>query len=174
MKYLPLIAAIAVLSLSCNPILYPLPDKDYERISNIHSDRPYDTVWARTCRFLAGNGFTFKENDKDKGLLVTNKYDFSKTFSFVKNGKPMDSTAWVALSYNTNKGGFGSNPFKVVAKWTISIKPSAAGATIRIDMGWVDAHVTKPAKKSFHPEQEYTFIGQSTGVFEKMLADAVK
>lgn len=115
-----------------------------------------------------------KTNDKNSGQIVTDKYDFNKRFSFVKNGKPIDSTAWVALSYITNKGGFGTNPFTVSAYWTVGIKPSGTGCVIRIDLSKVDAHVTKPAKSSYHPDEDYTFNGQSTGVFEKMLADGVK
>ena len=174
MKNILFITAIAILAISCNPVIYPLPGKNYDDISNIRSDKSLDTVWAITCRIFTEEGYSLKVNNKNNGLITTDKYDFSKHFSFVKNGKPIDSTAWVALSYITNKGGFGSNPFKISANWNVSIKPSGAASIIRIDLSNVDASVTKPAKSTFHPGQQYTFQGQSTGVFEKMLADAVK
>jgi len=174
MKHLLLIGIIAIIATSCNPILYPMPGKNYDEISNIKSRRSYDSVWAGTLRFFTNQGYTIKTSDKDKGVLVTEKYEFNKRFSFVKNGKPMDTTAWVALSYTTNKGGFGSSIFTISAYWSISIKTEGTGSIVRIDLSKVNASATKPEKSTFHPAQVYTFQGQSTGVFEKMLADAIK
>ena len=162
------------LAASCDPVVYPMPGKNYDEISNIKSGRSVDSAWACVNRVLANTGYSIKASDKNSGTITTDKYDFGKRFSFVKGGKPIDSTAWVALSYTTNKGGFGTNPFKVFAYWTVSIKPSGSGSMIRIDLSKVDASVTKPEKSTFHPTQVYTFQGQSTGVFEKILADAVK
>ena len=50
MKYSILFAAIVMLSLSCNPILYPLPGKNYDEISNIRSTKTADSSWATVCR----------------------------------------------------------------------------------------------------------------------------
>ena len=163
-----------MLSLSCNPILYPLPGKNYDEISNIRSTKTADSSWATVCRVLTTNGFVIKDGDKSTGIITTGKYDFGERFSFVRDGKPIDSTAWVALSYIKNKGGFDDKQFHVFAHWSVQIKPSGTGSTVRIELSRVDASTKKPQKKSFHPEQEYTFPGQSTGVFEKMLADVVK
>lgn len=174
MKYFTLFASIVIGSLSCNPILYPMPGMNYDSISNISSAKTPDSAWAAVFRLLTDNGFTIKEADKKTGTITTDKYDFSKRFSFVKDGKPIDSTAWVALSYVTNKGGFGHSTFHVYAHWTVQIKPSGTGSMIRIDMSKVDASALKPAKSSFHPDQTYSFNGQSTGVFENMLTDAVR
>ena len=169
-----LFVVIVILSLSCNPILYPMPGMNYDNISNIKSAEPLDSAWSIINRILVSNGFVIKEADKMTGTITTDKYDFSKRFSFVKDGKPIDSIAWVALSYVTNKGGFGHSTFHVYAHWTVQIKASGAGSLIRIDMSKVDASAVKPAKSTFHPDQTYSFNGQSTGVFEKILADAVR
>ncbi len=174
MKNFIVFAAIMLLCLSCNPILYPLPGKNYDEISNIKSVQGVDSAWGSVHRFLAANGFTIKEEDKKTGVVTTDNHDFGKQFSFVKGGKPMDSTAWVALSYVTNKGGFGDAEFHVYAHWTVQVKQAGTGSMIRIDLSKVDAGVQKAQKKSFHPAQDYTFAGQSTGVFEKKLADALR
>ncbi len=174
MKCFILFAVIIMLSLSCNPIMYPLPDKNYDEISNIKSKETADSAWGIVCRVLTAQGCVRKEGDKNTGIITTDKYDFGMHFSFVRDGKPIDSTAWVALSYVKNKGGFDDKQFHVFAHWNVEIKPLGTVSTVSRELSIVDASTKKPQKKSFHPEQEYTFPGQSTGVFEKMLADAVK
>jgi len=174
MKYLVLFIAVTAFASSCNPIMYPLPGKNYDEISNIKTSKTTDSAWATVYRILTTNGFTIKSNDKNTGEIVTDKYDFGDRFSFVRNGKPIDSTAWVALSYNKNRGGFNDTKFHIYAHWTVQIKSAPSGSLIRIDMSKVNATGVKPGKNSYHQEQEYDFAGQSTGVFEKMLADAVR
>ncbi len=174
MKNIILFIAVITLFLSCNPIMYPMPGKNYDEISNIRSAKSVESAWAIVYRVFAANGFAIKTSDKTTGEIVTDKYDFGNRFSFVRDGKPIDSTAWVALSYNKNRGGFKETKFHVLAYWTVQIKPEASGCTIAIDMGKVNATGIKPGKSAYHQEQEYYFAGQSTGVFEKMLADAVR
>ena len=169
MKYLFFAALILITAASCNPLIYPMPGMDYTNISNFKTQKSYDSAWAEVNRFLVQEGCVIKTADKDGGLIETDKYDFSKHVSFVKDKKPMDPAAWVAITYTTNKGGFGDAPFLVYAHWTVHIKRDGTGSAIQIDLSKVDASVTKQGKSSYHPELTYYLLGQSTGVFEKKL-----
>jgi len=164
---------VAAVSFSCGKT-YPLKDVDPDKIAVIRSVKSPVLAWDDIIAVFTANGFSIKESNKEKGVIISDKYDFSKHFSFVKNGKPMDSTAWMALSYVRLRGGFGNNPIRVTAEWKVSVLPDGTGSIIKINLSHVDATVHIPGKGSMHPDCDYTFTGISTGVFEGMMRLVVK
>ena len=161
---------------------YKLKGKNYGAIQIIKSPKSVDSVWSNIIDFCAQTGVSIKIIDKNSGLIVTEKYNFKRHYSFEINGKLIDTTAWVALSYISVKGGYPDNSVSVSADWNIRIKTDGAGSIINVNLTNIDAGVhfvkTNAVGASFGAPRteniDYTLDGESTGVFEKMIIDLVK
>ena len=177
-KLLFLIPIMAITLMSCYTTkVYKLEGKNYGAIQVIKSTKPVDSIWSNIIDLFATKGISIKVIDKSSGLIVTEKYNFKKHYSFEINGRLIDSTAWIALSYVAVKGGYGDYPVNVTADWNIRIKSDVTGSIINVNLTNIEAGIHLPVRNggiTSLPAQDFTFDGESTGVFEKLIIDIVK
>ena len=185
-KLLLLLPLTAIILNSCYTAkVYQLEGKNYGAIQIIKSSKPVDTVWSNIIDMFATKGISIKTIDKNSGLIVTDRYNFKRHYSFEINGKLIDTTAWVALSYVAVKGGYPENSVNVSADWNVRVKPEGTGSIINVNLTNIEAgvHFKKlntlasinvDGKPPVYDDIDYTLDGESTGVFEKTIIDIVK
>jgi len=157
---------------SCSSKVIPLKGTYPETPIIQYSDNSVDKVWDHTIDFFAQKGLAIKIIDRSSGLIISDQTSLSWTFED-RNGKDYSSSKWVAIPMilysGTNKA---VQPSSVTGEWNVRIKADGSRTSINVNLVNIKARFTI---ESYNSSPTYTHVqGRSTGVFEKMIFDAVK
>jgi hypothetical protein len=136
----------------------------------ITSDNSFEQVWSNVIDFFATEGISIKVIDKSSGLIVTEKYNLRGAYTQEgKNGELMNPSAFVVISKCGKLG-----PDWLTGEWNVRIKSLPDGKTsINVNLLNIQGHVYR-AESTYTFKVDCDFTGQSTGVFEKGIAEKLK
>lgn len=118
-------------------------------------------LWEASLDYFSKNNFTIKSHDKEAGMLVVESPDLFPKYSYEKEGKLKDTTAYVALDKIR-----ALDPKAI--KLTLNIRVSEN----KIVCSASSVDVTTDKSKRF---KWRTYPGaKSTGNYEKMVVEGIK
>ena len=132
--------------------------------------KPFQEVWDNVVDIVAQTGIGFTTLDKNNGLLITKEYSFKGAITHeTLSGELADTSAWVVVKsrYYTVTKEY-ERPNHVTGILTVRVKQVPDGASININF---------TNFKAYMPGKAYAIENypvQSTGVFERKLADKLK
>jgi hypothetical protein len=178
MKHYLTLIAVCLLLTSCAPTFYPI--KGSSTPSNFIVDKPIDTVWSRIIDVFASKGFSIKIIDKSSGLIVTEKYSFSNSYTNEKlEGTGLfDPTKWVVVqAVMDNNTGNLLSPEKITGEWNVRVKSlgeDISKTSVTVNITNLTATVTMPQYSKTAALITRDLQCYSTGVFEKTFAEMIK
>lgn len=169
MKKICIAAVVLLLATSCFTIkTIPLKGTYQETPIIIMSDNNKDVVWDKLIDFFAQKGLSIKIIDRSSGLITSEETQLTWTHED-KKGKVKWPQAWVAIPMK-NMSGTIINPESVSGEWNVRIKATADNRT-SINVNIVNIRRGDRYDKSI----SYTIsAGRSTGIFEQIIASAIK
>lgn len=156
-----------------------------KRPIQITSDKDFSTVWDKLIDLFAQKGLPIKIIDRSSGLIVCDR-TLLKTTVENKNGELEDNEAWIVVPKvhdpgtnrdvaitGTTSGVYSKKmiPRDASGEWNVRVK-SENGTTV-INVNIVNVKVEDYTSNGYSkniPVESY----QSTGVFEKVIIDAIK
>jgi hypothetical protein len=176
MKKLQLqIGFITVLLVSgCMPKVIPLKGSYPDTPIIQYSDNNVDKVWDHTIDFFAQKGLSIKIIDKSSGLIISDETALTWTFED-KKGNLIKTNRWVAVPRTVYSGSDNPiTPTSVIGEWNVRIKSDGSRTSINVNLVNIQAKFST-GESGYKVAPSYTRVdGKSTGVFEKMIFEAVK
>ncbi|MBA4848754.1 hypothetical protein [Emticicia sp. BO119] len=141
----------------------PLLKGNYQTTAYIDSSsKTFDEVWSKVVDVLSENGISIKIIDKTSGIITSENHSFINVFTLEKDGAPKDPNAWIVV----RDEGMGRIQ-TVSGNFNIRIKTVNDKTVISIKLNNIEA-------LKFGGGMRVPFPAQSTGVFEKKIAELVK
>lgn len=184
MKSLTIITSIVFFLASCSSKIIPLKGEYPSLPIQIISDKNFDTVWSNLIDLFAQKNVPIKIIDRSSGLIISEP-SLLKTTIEMGNGL-LDSTAWIVVAKEHISGNPNDLPitggvysgiytkkktltvFDVTSDWNVRIKTQGDKTAINVNIGIVKFNAADPSKSFLIKSY------RSTGVFEKLISDAIK
>jgi hypothetical protein len=169
-----LIFTFSIMSLlSCSPKIIPLKGSYPATPIIQYSSNSIVDVWDKIIDFFAQKGLAIKIIDKSSGLIVSDATELTWTFEN-KEGKPNHPDRWVAIPKVIAPGADrATSPSSVRGEWNVRIKKAGDKTSINVNLVNIEERVVTGSYAS--SSLTYTRVdGKSTGVFEKMIYEAIK
>lgn len=176
MKKVLFVLCLSISLVSCGGLVnVPLKGTYIDKPIEITSKQPYEKVWSNIIDLFATKGLSVKLIDKSSGLIVSEKTSLKDSYSFEDaQGNLENPSAFIALDKNEIKGFSKLQPETVVAEWNIRIKSIDGNLTlINVNLTNINAFYTSPAGP-YSAARTITFVGKSTGNFEKQISEILK
>jgi hypothetical protein len=175
-RILPIIM-ISLITVSCSVKFFPLK-QSYPKTYTEVFHKPYDEVWWKILTYV-GARYQTDTVDKQKGLIVLKRINYTKEYSFVNtDGTPVVSDAYfyvgkyVDREVDPNRIIF---PFRIYMGWRITVEEFTDGVYVTI--GYVVNYFNY---KDYTVRPEYVYhplpegVVASSGRFEKEFLEQIK
>lgn len=176
---LVLIPLTVLLITSCSPKI-TAPKGNYPKPPIvIHSDKAVDKVWDNLIDFFAQKGLSIKIIDRSSGLIISEKTLLTYAVED-KKGQLKNTSAFVVLPRICPPGSDESiTPSSVTGEWNVRVKADGAGTSINVNLLNFLPIYGRSGTDALYFSRAYnknpgSFSGQTTGVFEKTIADIIK
>jgi len=155
---------------SCSYKTIPLKGSYLEKPYSIETSTSSDKVWDKLIDLFAQKGLSIKIIDRASGLIISERAAFGYTTED-KNGKLKDPTAFIVVPQMYNPGNRMTIPVceNLVAEWNVRIKTQGDKTLINVNVVNVVRNVSGVYLANNSCPQ-----AKSTGVFERIIADAIK
>lgn len=141
----------------------------------ITSTSNFNAVWDKLIDIFAQKGLPIKIIDRSSGLIVSDRALLSSTFE-LKTGGLKDPSAFIVLPKvylpSSKKTTNVALDLPVTGEWNVRIKEASGGSTINVNIVNVRYETYDFATKRTGERIATSY--QSTGVFERIIADAIK
>lgn len=130
--------------------------------------KPFDEVWANIIDIFSARGYSIKTIDKTSGLIVTDDYSLSKSYTYEKNGVPIDPQAYVVVSKYSNVNFSFKNiePDNVLGNFNVRVRKNGDNVDVFINL--VNLRAVSIGRYGTHQYEVKT-----TGIFEKQLGKEI-
>ena len=171
-KYLLIICCLIGLC-SCSEFTYKftkLKNKYQETVMTDTLNMNYNTVWYKLIDFIADNNINVRILDKESGLIMTEKINFNKKYTYEdKNGNPLSKDRYIICG-NQFQGATQVHPNSVTGFLIFQLKQSTKSNILKVNLideiGVFDYSTNSLSSLNFECV--------STGVLEKQIFDSVK
>ena len=143
----------------------------------ITSDKNFEQVWDKLIDLFAQKGLPIKIIDKNSGLIISEKLILPITIE-LKSGQLKNPSAFIVVAQVYDPGSrkyypigrYYNSIFGVSGEWNVRIKKNDDKTIINVNL----VNVTYEYELAHVPKQILLKEYQSTGVFENLIADAIK
>lgn len=144
------------------------------------SDKSFNQVWEKVIDIFAQKGIGINVIDKSSGIIVSSIYSFEgKVTMEQRSGLPGDSTAWVTVGYYGLEDETQLFPSQVFGSFNVRIKEENGKTLINVNLSNLKASEPRfplgYIKNYYIPDDaKHQYDIESTGVFERYIADMIK
>lgn len=141
----------------------------------LNSSSSFNTVWDKLIDLFAQKGLPIKIIDRTSGLIISDRSILSATYE-LKVGGLKDSTALIVLPKfydpNSRKTSTVAMGGQVTGEWNVRIKEADGKTAINVNIVNVRYEYYDLATKRAREVIATSY--QSTGIFEKLIAEAIQ
>jgi hypothetical protein len=132
-------------------------------------------VWDKLIDLFAQKGLPIKIIDRSSGLIISDRSLLTTTFE-LKAGGLKDSAAFLVLPKlyvaSSKKTTNIANGMPVTGEWNVRIKENTGSTTINVNIVNVRYETYDPV--SNRTREHIATNYQSTGIFERLVAESIK
>ena len=173
MKKVTLASLALFLLTGCFMTLIPLKGNYEKGPYIITTQKSFDQVWDKLIDLFAQGGIPIKIIDRSSGLLISEATRFTSTIE-LNDGTLEYPNASIVIPKYYDKGSRKYYPItyfqEIRAEWNVRVKKTDNGTSINVNI--LNAKYYNIEKKTFMDFGQSNF--NSTGVFEKFIANAIK
>ena len=143
-----------------------------QRPFEVISENSKDAVWDKLIDLFAQKGLSIKIIDRSSGLIISEETALLWSWEDAK-GTAQKREAWVVIPKVidiANKKPI--KPYRVTGEWNVRIKQNSEGKTV-INVNLVNFKAIENPRTTLYPQTALTGA-QSTGIFEKIIADSIQ
>lgn len=166
MKRLFTALTLAIIFQSCMEGRIPLKG-NYQNPNTFYFDQKENEVWNGLMAVLCDRGLSVKSMDKSSGVIFGDKYDFTSVSSAENSkGQLVTKDALIVTQYVVFTGRTYVLPNQITADWNIRVYPFEGKTALKINL--------KNIVSKYQLSQAIFYQAESTGNFEKFIADSIK
>lgn len=177
-SFLILTLAGSLLLISCQNRMIPLRNTYQETAYEFSSSSNKDQIWNTVIDLFVSKGLVIETMDKNDGLITTDKISFLNSYTLEnKNGVLNDSTAFIVCNKYGGPLRIGvSGPTVITGQWILRIKENIGKTNVSIKLANPVARLrfTTGSGEGGYSESYYNMEAKSTGVFERLVEEAIK
>lgn len=170
-----LLLGITFSLVNCSSKLIPIKGTYLKPPYEVTTDKSFDEVWDKLIDLFAQKGLPIRIIDKNSGLITSDKSILTVTTE-TKDGKLKDPTAFIVVAQIYEPGPNRIAPVSglsdVTGEWNVRIKNVNGKTSININIVNIKYQVYDAYSRFYKDVLLANY--QSTGVFEKLIADIIK
>ena len=170
-----IITLFLIFLVSCTLKFYPLKG-NYPPTPIVYTtEKSFDQVWSNLVDLFAQKGISIRIIDKSSGLIASERTKLSTSYEDSK-GKLYSPKAFVVLKRNNYQGdeNMKKSYFDVTGEWNVHLKQEANDVSVNINIVNIEGEQVYTSLYHGETRSRVTIRAQTTGVFEKLIFEAVK
>lgn len=175
MRKISFVILTECLLIGCNVKTIPIKGSYLKPPYVLTTNSPFEQVWDKLIDLFAQKGLPIRIIDKSSGLITSDRAILTTTVE-TKDGKLKNPTAFIVIPQVYDPGTRKYSPISkysdVSGEWNVRVKQSDGQTTINVNI----VNVKYQTWDAYYKVNRDVILTeyQSTGVFEKLIAETIK